>query len=198
MLDFTKEKVLKFYPSLPEAVKKIYDDPNTVSGLYDLGTKFHLHIDQIGTLSQIVHMIMLGIINPKDFAATITKELDLSEDIANLITHEVNAQVFAPIRQELMRGGQGDSIPGASKPLPRNVEPISSQFSSAPYQPARPEDPARQQILTAIENPTPTKMITRDNFADKLGQLTQSKDGASPTTKITIEKKVDPYLEPIN
>lgn len=198
-----KNQLQALYDRLPEAIKSVYDRPETNDEIYEIGDKYKLHIDQIGVIIKTAYAVMLGIVKPTDFTSTFAKEADIPEDIANLITHDINEQVFAPIRQELMRGGQSESMPGASKPLPRNVEPIGSQFSSAPYQPERPEDPARQQILTAIENPTPTKMITRDNFTTKLGQLSQSQEtGLSKTStgvpKVTTEKKVDPYLEPIN
>jgi len=201
-MTMNKEQLKILYEKLPEAVKQVYDRPETNDDIYEIGHKYKLHIDQIGVVIKNAYGVMLGITKPSDFVTTIVKEAGLAEDIANLITHEINEQVFAPIRQELMKTGGDWPINNGPKPLPKNVE-TTTHFSSAPYQPDRPDDPAKQEILTAIENPSPTPMITRDNFADKLGQLSQTKDlppeqvNSNPTPA-TAEKKPDPYREAIH
>ncbi|MEK7091606.1 MAG: hypothetical protein AAB900_01330 [Patescibacteria group bacterium] len=198
----SKEQLKALYNNLPDAIKAVYDRPETNDEIYEICEKHKLHIDQIGVVINTAYAAMLGVVKPSDFTDTFTKKADIPSDIANIITHEINEQVFAPIRQELMHSGNTWSTGSGPKPLPNNVEPISPQFSSVPYQPARPEDPVKQEILTAIENPSPTQMITRDNFADKLGQLSQNKESSQSltrpiATKPVEKKKLDPYREPL-
>jgi hypothetical protein len=199
-----KEQLKTLYNNLPQAIKAVYDRPETNDDIYDICEKYKLHIDQIGVVINTTYGVMLGLNKPTDFTNTFAKAADIPEDIANLITHDINEQIFLPIRQELMKRS-GEWQPETSpKPLPTNVEPVDTHFSSSPYSPAKPEDPVKTELLDAIEHPTPTgTMITRDTFADKMGQLSQNQEkNENPTnsnlSKITTDKKADPYLEPIN
>ncbi|OHA59214.1 MAG: hypothetical protein A2607_00860 [Candidatus Vogelbacteria bacterium RIFOXYD1_FULL_42_15] len=193
-----KEKEKKYYQILPAELKEIYDDPELLDQIYEICLKNNVrHLDQVGTIQDIVYDLILGLLKPADFVPTIVKEAGIGEDIANLITHEINEQLLKPIRDKLMAYHQ--SLEHGQ--LPANTEKADLGVSSMPYPDHQENSQEQLAILDEIENPSPATVITRNVFQEKKTSLVTSEKTKEqidiPTEKpaITNIKKPDPYRE---
>lgn len=204
-----KDTIKKYYALLPDEIKAVYSDPEILDDIYNICLEYGVkHLDQIGGIQNAVYDIMLGLLKPADFVSFITKETGIGEDIANLITHDINDQILKPIREELIKHHQ--NLQGGEGSLPSNVERNDLGFSSNPYPEETVINREQNDLITEIENPAPATIITRDNFWDKKQGLSSSNKNPStqhsprpsvqnsnPSPVAPTEKpKFDPYREP--
>jgi len=197
-MSLDKEQIKKYYSLLPDEIKAVYDDPDTSDAIYDICKKYGVnHLDQMGVVDEAVYGLILGLVKPIDFVPTIVKEAGIGEDIANLITHEINEQLLKPIRDKLMAYHQ--SLEHGQ--LPANAEKADLGVSSIPYPDHQENSQEQLAILDEIENPSPATVITRNVFQEKKTSLVTSEKTKEqidiPTEKpaITNIKKPDPYRE---
>ena len=204
-----KEKIKRYLQVLPDKIREIYDDPDTSDKIYDICVNYEVkHLDQIGSIQNAVYDIMLGLLKPADFVSHITKTTGMSEDIANLITHDINDQILKPIHLQMVEHHR--KLTGENS-LPANVEKSDLGFSSTPYPQESTGNREQTDLISEIENPAPATFITRDNFWDKKNNLSASnqrlkdidqtkvvpqKSEPQKTTP-TVKPKFDPYREPI-
>lgn len=204
-----KETIKKYYSLLPDEIKAVYSDPQILDDIYDICLEYEVkHLDQIGTIQDAVYDIMLGLLKPADFIRKIIDETGLTEDIANLITHDINEQILRPIHKSIVEHHR--NLTG-SKDLPANVEREDLGFSSTPYEEKPVIDQEKRDLINEIENPAAATIITRDNFLEKKSGLsfsnqrnnpkptTDSANQINPSSKNLTDKepKFDPYRESI-
>ncbi|MFA5001112.1 MAG: hypothetical protein WC531_02695 [Candidatus Paceibacterota bacterium] len=95
------DEVNKAYERLPDNLKQIFDSKETSTTLINIGKKYNLHVDQLGQLTSLVHYVLLGFLAPQNFVQELKNSVGVSEDIANLITYDLNQKILIQIRQEL-------------------------------------------------------------------------------------------------
>ena len=180
-----KEKEKKYYQILPAELKEIYDDPELLDQIYEICLKNNVrHLDQVGTIQDIVYDLILGLLKPADFVPTIVKD-------------EINEQLLKPIRDKLMAYHQ--SLEHGQ--LPANTEKADLGVSSMPYPDHQENSQEQLAILDEIENPSPATVVTRNVFQEKKTGLATSEktkeqiDISTEKPAITNIKKSDPYRE---
>lgn len=104
---YSKEIIREHYNRLPEEVKEFMESEETIKKILDVGKKYQLHMDQINGLSSEVGYVLHGIEKSTDFVGNLTKYVGISEDVANLITYDLNQEIFSKIREELQKVDQG-------------------------------------------------------------------------------------------
>ncbi len=112
-----KEELKLAYSKLPENIRQIFDASETSVVLINIGKKYGLHIDQVGQLTTLVHYVLLGLLTPKNFVVELKGTLGVSEDIANLITYDLNQQILIKIRRELEELSRGQKPPVTEQEL---------------------------------------------------------------------------------
>ena len=202
-----KETIQKYYALLPDEIKAVYSDPEILDEIYDICLRYGIkHLDHVGTIQDAVYDIMLGLLKPADFVSNITQATGMSEDIANLITHDINDQILKPIHLQMVEHHR--KLTGENS-LPANVEKGDLGFSSTPYPQESTGSREQTDLISEIENPAPATFITRDNFWDKKNNLSVSNQRpknidqtkVSPQksepqkTTPTVKPKFDPYRE---
>ncbi len=107
-----KEKLKLAYQKLPENIRQVFDSEETAKALTGIGKKYNLHVDQLGQLTSLVHYVLLGFLAPQNFVRELKNSVGVSEDIANLITYDLNQKILIQIRQELeeLSHAQGESL----------------------------------------------------------------------------------------
>lgn len=105
---YSKEQLEKRYQSLPDIVKKFFGSEETIDDIIDIGKKYHLHTDQLNILSEEVSLVIYGLELPSNFHSNLKRYLGVSEDTANLITYDLNQQLFSKIREELSKMSEQD------------------------------------------------------------------------------------------
>ena len=80
------------------------------SKLIDIGRSFGLHIDEMEDFQAVVLKALTGLIAPAAFEQELIAALALSPANAEKVIAAVNAQVFEPIHDFVMRGGKSAPI----------------------------------------------------------------------------------------
>ena len=206
--DFSKEEIARYYQTLPDELKEFYDGTEGSDKIVDICDNYNLRIDQMGEVVKTTYHIILGLIKSEEFVPRMISRAGISEDIANLITHDINDQILKPIHLQMVEHHQ--KLTGA-KSLPANVEKSDLGFSSTPYPQESTGSREQTDLISEIENPAPATFITRDNFWDKKNNLSASNQRFKniDQTKVapqksepqkatpTVKPKFDPYREPI-
>lgn len=89
------------YQQLPKVVQDFMGSEETIDKILDIGKKYNLHIDQLSILNEEVSLVLHGLERNTNFNYNLRKYLGLSEDIANLITYDLNQEIFSKIRGEI-------------------------------------------------------------------------------------------------
>ncbi len=103
MENFTDEQILEMYKNLPEDLKEAIFSVEMTEAVKRIGGKYQLHIDKVGALGNETGMVMLGVTHPKDFILNLSKRLEVVQETARKIAEEVNAQIFAKVRESLKK-----------------------------------------------------------------------------------------------
>lgn len=103
MKQYTDEQALEEYKNLPEDLKKAIFSVEMTEAVKRIGGKYQLHIDKIGALGNETGMVMLGVTHPKDFIPNLSQRLGVDKETARKIAEEVNAQIFAKVRDSLKK-----------------------------------------------------------------------------------------------
>jgi hypothetical protein len=151
MISYTKEQLEEHLATLPPAVQEALGSAETGEALRRIGSRHHLHIDQMGVLNDVTAFVMLGLIPRETYLTTLQTELDIPEEEARLIIEDVNIQILTPmnaaLREETSQHSTEDTEEGED-----GVE-LSM--------------PTRDEILREIESPSssPSKEVYRDTPA---------------------------------
>ncbi len=100
-------------------------------------TKYGLHADQGNILEREIMLLLMGIDTPNEFTQTLVEEAKLDQHVVNGITHDVNEQVFIPLREQMQNegGNTGRPVRPAAPVTPQpqvNVPPRPQAFAPAP------------------------------------------------------------------
>lgn len=146
----------KKFDSLPEDLKEAITSVDFSETLQTIGKNSDLHLDQLDQLFEEVGLVMLGITHPNQFGPKVAKLFNLSESGKNLLVKAVDEKIFQPIHTSLMKlhekttpSEQTVSPNLTETSPPTNVIPHESDYSMS-----------REDILSAIENPTATNSET--------------------------------------
>src|SRR3989344_3565063 len=165
-MTYTKEQLGEKFGQLPENVQDAIIAVETADIVHDIGTKYALHIDQIGELADEIGLVMLGLTHPNDFVTHIIARLGLDRVIAEAMARDVNEQIFLKIRESL----QALQPPAASSN--DGVEPLPASPSAPDTLPT--DLPDRDKIIDDIEHPpiSPSPPVKEDTvFEQKMGKL---------------------------
>jgi len=108
--------------ALPEKIRKALTAASTETAILDIGKKYDLHVDQIGKLVEAVTQTLLGQIKPYQFDDYIANQLSIEPAKANLITSDINNQIFLPIRDSLEKMSEQSQASPAKLPTPNIFE----------------------------------------------------------------------------
>lgn len=115
---FTDEQIIEKYKQLPEDLKKAIFSVEMTEAVKRISGKYQLHIDKIGALGNETGMVMLGVTHPRDFISNLSQRLGVDKETARKIAEEVNAQIFAKVRDSLKKihGITGEGAPFVKTP----------------------------------------------------------------------------------
>ena len=116
---YSVEEAEKRFKSLPSDIQQLLYSTDMNKILVDIGSKYKLHIDQIGKLEEETGSVMLGFIEPADYSRMISEALQVDSAVAENIVKDVNEQLFIKIRESM-------------KQLPPNEETAGSVVKSLP------------------------------------------------------------------
>ncbi|MBI2482495.1 MAG: hypothetical protein HYV76_02970 [Candidatus Vogelbacteria bacterium] len=143
---YTPEELNNQFKLLPEEIQEVFNSLDTAKTIKSIGLRHNLHLDKIGGLADEVGLILLGLIHPNRLPINLREEYGFTPDEARVVTSEVNAEIFAKIRESLLALTE----PKTNVPAPN--QPIFRERLSHPISLARTEtvrqvnDPYRESI----------------------------------------------------
>ena len=195
----TKEEARKRFKELPESLQEILLSMEVAETIQSIGSKYHLHVDQIGYLSDEISYIILGFTKPYELTDNIKRALNIPYDIAQDIVRDVDEQILKKIRGELQ-----------AVYSPEHAVSADSQEKVAINQPDKIEDKQPEAttvpVLPELQEPKP-----RDIFAEKTTGLTshtkeeleinlsepEKKSEVTSNATIKTAPRHDPYKETV-
>jgi len=124
-MDYTNQQLEQMLESLPEDVKSVLFGFDTGSKIRSIGAKYSLHIDKLSILVDETNLVMFGLTKPNDFSEIIQSKLNVTKDVAELIVHDINEQIFDSIRESLKKIHNTDELVEIKQGAP--IENISQQ-----------------------------------------------------------------------
>ncbi len=126
---YTPEEIDKKMETLPPDIQGLVYSAHMLDVIQSIGTKYKLHIDQVGTLEAEVADIMIGFTPAEKFVPNLMATLSLDQATAENIAKDINDELFIKIRE-------------AMKKLPQNVVPAPA-----------PAAPPAAPILPTVQKP---------------------------------------------
>ena len=124
-MDYTREQLKEIFKGLPEDLREAIVSFETVDAVNEIGDKYDLHIDQVGTLGDEVGRVMIGVSSFKDFTVRLKEKLNIDSEKAQTIAHDVNVNIFLKIREILKKNQLNDILADAPE-VPANEIPQTS------------------------------------------------------------------------
>jgi len=101
MPEYTKEQLLKLYKDLPADLKEAIFSAENADHIYEVVIRNGLAENQVPEVAARIGNVLLGLLPPSDFQATLEKELKLEKTTARKILQEINRFIFFPVKQSL-------------------------------------------------------------------------------------------------
>lgn len=165
-----KQEIGKKFDTLPKELKNAIANLDMGSITDGLRKKYSLHVDQLGKIAEEITLAMVGLTRVTEFSQNIKNKTGLAQDIVNLITYDLNKQIFSNIRREL-----------EDLSRERGPSPVT-QTSVQTNQPAQETKTSAAQVF--------------DNKMNYLANVPKQEVAVNPQT--TDNKVRDPYRESIN
>lgn len=204
-MDDTNKNLEERIAQLPADVRQAVLSVEWEAKVQALGAKHHLHIDQIGLLGDLTLMTLLGLVALTDFPTRVAQEVKVSADDAAAITHEIDSEVFMPIRESLKKmtpssGGQPAPAPTAPSAFAGTPAPIQTTPAAAPTAPIANVPAVPKPDLSAADAMLTTTSVTAPSAAPIAPAAATPAAPAAPAAPSTPPKpqaySADPYREP--
>ena len=98
--EYTREEFWKLYEKLPQELKGALFAEETGNNIYETCKRNGVenNLDQI---VEYVGQVLVGVLPPDEFQATLEKEVKLKKDIAKKVAQEINRFIFYPVKSSL-------------------------------------------------------------------------------------------------
>ena len=97
---YTREEFWKLYEKLPQELKDALFAEETGNNIYETCKRNGVenNLDQI---VEYVGQVLVGVLPPDEFQATLEKEVKLNKDVAKKVAQEINRFIFYPVKSSL-------------------------------------------------------------------------------------------------
>lgn len=170
---YTKEQLNERYEALPEVLKEAMFSADVAQNMFEIGKKHGLTIEKTGITAEETGLVILGLRAPAEFASSLSRALDISEDAARTIASDISHEIFFPLRQALkdahqIKVGDEEIMRPASAPAPRSAPmpvppqapiPAPAPQKIAPTAPEPEKSPTPPAAQPVIPNPAPMPQL---------------------------------------
>ena len=183
---------------MPPPIQKYIGDGSGTLVAKRLMTKYGLRIDQGGILEREITLLLMGIETPDEFVKALTEEAQLDRQAVNGITHDVNEQIFVPLRAQMQAGSASERVVPrpVNAQVPRYVPPqLPAMIPANPSMPARaiPQDSPVSATPKYVPPRPPVAPAPRPT-APSLGEVVRA---VTPQAAFTPPQQ-RPYTPPAN
>ncbi len=155
---------------IPKQISDFASSADIYIACEKIGQVYNLHIDQISELDNEIRCVLLGKNKSADFTDHIIKNMEISRDVAEKITEEVNSEIFKILRISMQAQTPLDNSAleraGGFAVVPEETSGISRGIEKEKADNVTPSD--KNKILSGIENPK----MSRVTMVPKTGEGT--------------------------
>lgn len=87
---------------LPPYIRTALGNINWGPEILNIGKKFGLHVDEMGTLQTETVLVLVGLVHPNEYPANLRQELHVPQEKIDGIVKDVNEKILKTIRQSLI------------------------------------------------------------------------------------------------
>ena len=98
---YTKEQLFELYGKMPKDIQSIIHDENLGPAIQVIGKDHSITPTQALDVEDIVLHTLLGTIPIHNFARKIQEKLDISEEVAQKITKDIDENIFSQVKESL-------------------------------------------------------------------------------------------------
>lgn len=206
----TKKVIKERYEALPESIQEFIISDYYQEALMELGQKHQLNIEQLGIIEREVTMVLMGLINSKDFERELTRELRVDREKGKDIAQDVSDKVFLKVREllKLMNtpAGENPVVEETADPLKSAGIEITPSRPKVEFQTPNVKND-REEVLKKVENPELLKPERELPAGPSIHEQKLAGSFVIPKKETSYEEKKpapkpasgsDPYREPIN
>ena len=102
-MPYTPQQLRERYLNLPNDLREAVSSIDSSEIIANIGSKHGLTIDKTGDLATETSQVLLGLIHPNDFIASLANNLEVDKQKAMEIAEDINAQIFKPVRESLKK-----------------------------------------------------------------------------------------------
>jgi hypothetical protein len=209
MINLNKEEIIRRTKNVPLDLKRAIASDQVINELRGIAKEQNLHVDQLGTLADLVELTLSGVILTREFVSLMRDSLsDLPKEKVLALAEEVNKRIFAPFRESLRKLEANALEQGAreSVAVGENITPVAETTTPPAQKPSSPP-PKTIEVPTSI---TPN-LGGQSIEATKLDGVTLSSVQTSDVSHQNLDPRLkmipedakariskDPYKEPLD
>ncbi len=124
--NFTPDEILQAFDNLPDSVKEAIVDIPIPEIVKDIGEKYGLHIDIVGSIYSKINMITIGLGDRDTLRSDILSMPNFPKGEIDNVMHDINEEIFRPLREAVISYDQmKDEVIEETTPK-EELEPISN------------------------------------------------------------------------
>jgi hypothetical protein len=100
-MDDSAQDIQKKIDALPAEAKAFLYSSEMGTIIHDIGTKYKLHVDQIGALESEAAAVIIGITKPDELVQNLIDEVNVDQHTSEAIAKEINDKVFLKVRSTM-------------------------------------------------------------------------------------------------
>ena len=166
---------------LPSELQNAITSSEYQTKLFEIAKIHKLTFEKLGQLEMETTMVLLGMTPPDEYRTDLVEQIGLPEKDVDSIVHEINEQVFKPIRESLMKLYNKDEVETGEKINEKSIsgQPVVARETEhkEPAQAGPTQEPQTQTNKTQVIQQTPAENIpkpiapTATTPADKVAEL---------------------------
>ena len=99
--EYTREQLRQLYIKLPAEIKEMVSADETTENIENICQRNGITDERVGDISDLIRNVLFGVLPPDDFLKTLEREVNLKEEVAGKIAHEIHRFVFYPVKPAL-------------------------------------------------------------------------------------------------
>ncbi len=164
----TQKLIAERFKELPPEMQRAFTTINWLALSKDIGHKFGLHIDQVDALQRETMLLLLGLSNPTGLKDILAEQLEISDELAETLAEEVDADIIKPLREKIVASYHGEE----------SEDTVEGEGA----------------LLSSLENPPTTKPVSFVEAKMQAPHSLKTTDGDDVPLP-PEESGVDPYRE---
>ena len=118
---YKEKQFWQLYAKLPQELKDAVFAEETDNSIYETCERNKI-TDKHEQIIEYVGQVLIGLLKPDEFQATIEQELELDTSVAKKVTREINRFIFFPVKRGLEDIYSMEIIPPAQMKTPRQTK----------------------------------------------------------------------------